>query len=78
MVYVKSILAGLAALVVSAVVIPIVASMAPTVRYRRGGYPGIGFDPSLLAHWPVAWVVGAVIFGAGFYWEFQRASKGSR
>jgi hypothetical protein len=78
MVYVKSILAGLAALVVSAVVIPIVALMAPTAMYRRGGYQRIGFHPSFLAHWPVAWVVGAVIFGAGFYWEFQRASKVSR
>jgi hypothetical protein len=78
MVYVKSILAGLAAVVVSAVVLPIVALMAPTVRYRRGGYQGIGFDPSLLVHWPVAWVVGAVVFSAGFYWEFQRASKAHR
>jgi hypothetical protein len=75
MVYVKSILAGLAAVIVSAVVLPIVALMAPTVRYRRGGYAGIGFDPSWLAHWHFAWVVGAVIFGAAFYWEFQRLSK---
>jgi hypothetical protein len=78
MVYVKSILAGLAALAVSAVVLPVVALMAPTVRYRRGGYQGIGFDPSSLIHWPFAWVVGAVIFGAAFYWEFQRASRASR
>jgi hypothetical protein len=78
MVYVKSILAGLAFVVVSALVLPVVALMAPTVRYRRGGYEGIGFDPSLLVHWPVAWVVGAVIFSAGFYWELQRASRASR
>jgi hypothetical protein len=78
MVYVKSILAGLAAVIVSAVVLPIVALMAPTVRYRRGGYPRVGFDPSWLAHWHFAWVVGGVIFGAAFYWEFQRLSKANQ
>jgi hypothetical protein len=35
MVYVKSIPAGLAAVIVSAVVLPIVALMAPTVRYGK-------------------------------------------
>jgi hypothetical protein len=75
MVYLKSVFAGITAVIVSAVVLPIVAMMVPTIRYRRGESYGIGFDPSLLAHWPVAWVIGAVIFGAAFYWEFQKASR---
>jgi len=69
MAYLKSMLAGLAALVICALVVPMVAVLVPTFHYRPAVNPIL-----LAAAWPVAWVVAAVIFAAGFYWEFCRAS----
>jgi len=70
MTYLKSILVGLAALLTCALVLPMVVLLAPTAPYR----PVV--DPIFLAQWPVTWLLAAAIFGAGFYWEFQRVSKG--
>ncbi len=67
--YLKSILVGLAALLICALVLPMVVLLVPTTPYR----PVV--DPIFLAQWPVTWLFAAVIFGAGFYWEFQRVSK---
>ncbi|HYL95428.1 MAG TPA: hypothetical protein VET69_06455 [Terriglobales bacterium] len=67
MTYLKSILVGLAALLTCALVVPMVVLLVPTTPYR----PVV--DPAFLAQWPATWLFAAVIFGAGFYWEFQRA-----
>src|SRR5579863_2583144 len=70
MAYLKSVLAGLAALMICALVLPTVAVLVPTVQYRPAVNPIL-----LAAAWPMAWVVAAVSFTAGFYWEFRRASR---
>lgn len=69
MAYLKSILVGLAALLTCALVLPMVVLLVPMTPYR----PVV--DPIFLAQWPATWLFAAVIFGAGFCWEFQRASR---
>ena len=75
MVYLKSILAGLAALVLCSLVLPAVVLLVPTIQFK----PKITPISSclFLVHRPAAWVFASVIFAVGFYWEFQKAAKHS-
>ena len=75
--YVKSFIAGMAALVVS--VCAIVAISIVTVYFaemRRAGSAGIGAVSVGIQAW---WLlIPVVAFVAGFGWEFRRASRQSR
>lgn len=67
MIYGKSILAGIAAIAIYAIVVAAVVAL-PVILV--GGYFGFDFEPSLSGS-----VFLLIIFAAGFYWEFRRLSK---
>ncbi len=44
------------------------------VSYRANDSTAIGWDPISLTR-PLWWVVAAVIFSSGFFWEFRRLTR---
>jgi hypothetical protein len=79
MIYVKSLLAGIAAMVAAALVVPFVATLVPTIKYGPTGVTWNAFNPlQALVQWPFAWFLATIIFGASFYWEFQDVSRHNR
>lgn len=79
MIYVKSILAGLLALIVVPVCLLVIA-VAGTVIYAlvhpTPGEGSIGLDPISLTHQnPIAWFLLPLVFFASFIWEYQRLAK---
>ena len=78
MIYVRSILAGIAA-VLAAVILSFVALLVPTIRYGPMGDAWNVFSPfSARVRWPLAWFLATIIFGAGIYWEWQNLSSQDR
>ena len=76
MVYVKSIVAGLVVLVMSAIVIRVVVAIFLRTIMKPAPGELIGWDPVSLARtYPVAYLLPVIIFLAGFIWEFRRASR---
>jgi len=75
MVYVKSLLAGIAALVIAAVLSPFVMLIYVYVVYRPAANQAVGWDPVSFAKQPLSWLIGTLIFLAGFLWEFRRATS---
>jgi hypothetical protein len=73
MIYLKSTIAGLAALFLTAALVYIVAILAIALIFRSGGVD--------LPIWHVhteslgLWLVVSVVFGLGFFWEFRRLSN---
>jgi hypothetical protein len=72
MIYLKSTIAGVAALVLAAAFIYIAALLAIAVLFRSGG---VDF-PIWHVHTesPAFWLLVTVIFALGFFWEFRRLS----
>jgi hypothetical protein len=72
-IYCKSVLVGLLALVVSVIVLGSVlyVGLQAWIRLHGGSYLG-GITLSLKS--PLLWGVILLIFGAGFYWEYRRLS----
>ena len=73
MVYAKSLAAGLAAVLLAAMLLPFVMAVYGRIVYKPFGNEVVGWDPIGLAKWPVAWLVVSLIFLIGFTWEFRRA-----
>jgi hypothetical protein len=73
MVYLKSLIAGSVAVVIAAALSPIVMGIYFYFVYSRGTDETTGWDPTSLVRQPLIWTVTAVIFMAGFVWEFRRA-----
>jgi hypothetical protein len=71
MIYIKSTLAGIAALIIAGFLslVFLVIKFRPT----PGGTPG--WDPISLMKSQIVWIVMLLVFGLAFYWEFQRASR---
>jgi hypothetical protein len=69
MVYLKSMVAGVLALLFVVVLIPTIVLVAVSVI-------GLGID---MVRWhpesPFFWVPAIIIFSAGFLWEYRRLSK---
>jgi hypothetical protein len=77
LVYLKSVLAGLAALAVSAILVVGVLALALFAVSRRSGSVGIGAVSVGISD-GLLWLFGlggVLIFAAGFWWEFRRASR---
>jgi hypothetical protein len=75
MILLKSILAGLISVIVAAIVLPVGIGYYLTWRLQRekpGQAITIGFDPVAAARSPVIWILAAVFFSLGFYWEYRR------
>ncbi len=80
MIYLKSVLAGLIALIVVPILligIVIVGTVIYTSVHRPQGEGSIGWDP--VSFWnqtsPLIWFVPVLIFGAGFIWEYRRLAR---
>ena len=79
MIYVKSLLVGLLA-VLGATFLLLVAAVAGIVAYNAihppSGEEQIGWDPiSLTRQNPIVWLIVALIFCAGFFWEYKRLAR---
>lgn len=72
MVYLKSLVAGTVGVAIAAALSPIVMGSYFFV-YRSGTSETIGWDPTSLAKQPLIWTMAALVFVAGFAWEFRRA-----
>jgi len=73
MVYLKSLVAGTVAVAMAAALSPILMGLYFYVVYRPGANEAIGWDPTSFAKQPPIWVLSALVFMAGFVWEFRRA-----
>jgi hypothetical protein len=73
MVFLKGLIAGTVAVALAAVLSPIVMGIYFYVVYRPGANEAVGWDPTSFVKQPMIWTVTAVIFVAGFVWEFRRA-----
>jgi hypothetical protein len=74
-IYLKSVLAGLAAVVIAELVLIVAGITALIVNASRqpsGSEGGIGWDPLSFARTPAGWMILVVAFVAGFWWEHQR------
>ena len=71
MIYLKSVLMGVAALVASLILFVAISVLPVLAGWRNSGSGGFGFAIDI---GPIFWIVAALIFAAGFWWEFRRAS----
>ena len=65
--FLKSILAGVAALLCSVIAFAVVF-VSPDVE-------GVAVLSWYIRHSPAYWIAGLLLFQAGFWWEFRRASR---
>jgi hypothetical protein len=79
MIYVKSIVAGLLALIVVPVCllfIVVVGMVIYTLVHPPSGEGSIGWDPiSLVRMNPMLWSIPVIVFFMGFIWEYRRIAK---
>ncbi len=75
----KSIFAGLLALVIAAIVLPIseCAYLTRTAQSDNGEVT-IGFDPISAVRSPSCWIIAALVFGLGFYLQYTRLKARQR
>jgi hypothetical protein len=71
MIYVKSVLAGILAMLGASILIALVMGAYVSIAYNLGG-GSIGWDPISLTS-PFTWLVNLAIFSGGFFWEFRRS-----
>ena len=76
MVYVKSILVSVIALLVASVLYLFIY-VAVVVQLHRPNVPSgvVSVDASLIFGRPFFWLVALLSFAIAFYWEFRRASR---
>jgi hypothetical protein len=74
MIYIKSLTAGIAAVLVAGILSILALGLYMYFASKSIGDGAIGWDPVSLNR-PVPWVFAALIFAAGFIWEFRRAVK---
>ena len=75
MIYVKSLVVGIAAVVIATILSPFLMGLYLYIAYKPKENEAIGWDPISFTKRPVAWLIIALIFVAGFVWEFRRAAK---
>jgi hypothetical protein len=74
MIILKSLAAGLLAVLATAITITILAILALLALSARnhGENTFIGWDPVAFARTPLAWIIFLLAFAAGFYWQYRR------
>ena len=75
MIYLKSILMGIAALIVALIVYVAISVLLLVAQWRGSGSGGIGIVSANVTIGPVFWIVAALIFAAGFWWQFRRRGQ---
>jgi hypothetical protein len=74
MIILKSLAAGLLAVLATAMTITILAIVALLTLSARNHTEdtSIGWDPVAFAQAPLAWIIFLLAFAAGFYWQYRR------
>jgi hypothetical protein len=75
MIYLKSVLMGIAALIVSLILYVAISVLPLVAQWRDSGSGGIGIVSANITIGPVFWIVAALIFAAGFWWQFRRGGQ---
>jgi uncharacterized membrane protein len=75
MIYLKSVLVGMAALIVSLILYVAISVLPLVAQWRDSGSGGIGIVSTNFTIGPVFWIVAALIFAAGFWWQFRRGGQ---
>jgi hypothetical protein len=70
-VYLKCIIVGVLALLAAAVLIPTIFIVVVLLIYRPNGID----MPRWHVGSPLFWLLAIIIFGAGFFWKFQKLSE---
>jgi hypothetical protein len=74
-IYLTSVLAGLAATIIAELIVIAagVTALFVIVSRRPAGHEGgIGWDPVSFARTPAGWMILALAFASGFWWEYRR------
>jgi hypothetical protein len=74
MIYVKSLLTGILALVISTILLVVIVVILSLVSQPPGG-GGFSFDVGRLSRWPVLWAVALLSFVGGFYSTYKHISR---
>lgn len=77
MLYVKSMLAGLAAILLATILIFIGGICAVVIiasRQTHTGHMSVGWDPISFGRSGAGWIILGLAFLIGFWWEYRRAS----
>ncbi len=76
----KSVFAGLLALFIAAIVLPMTVCVYLTwTVHPAHNEVAIGFDPiSLVRSFPSVWIIAVMIFGLGFYLQYRRLKARQR
>jgi uncharacterized BrkB/YihY/UPF0761 family membrane protein len=74
MIILKSLAAGLLAVLATAMVITILAIAALLVLSARNNADetSIGWDPVAFGRAPLPWIIFLFVFAIGFYWQYRR------
>ena len=75
MIYLKSVLMGMAALIASLILYVAISVLPLVAQWRDSGSGGIGIVSTNFTIGAVFWIVAALIFAAGFWWEFRRGGQ---
>lgn len=80
MILLKSMFAGLLALFVAAIVLPMSVCVYITwTVHPRHNEASIGFDPiSMARSSPSVWIIAVLVFGLGFYLQYRRLKARQR
>ena len=79
MIFLKSIFAGLLAVLIAAIVLPVSVCVYLTWTAHPGNNEAIGFDPiSMVRSSPYLWIIPVLVFGLGFYLEYTRLKARQR
>jgi hypothetical protein len=74
MVYVKSVLAGMAVLLVAFILSVFAYAWVVVLPKARATGMAAGLDVRAVLTRPFFWLIAILAFGIGFYWEFRRAT----
>ena len=72
----KSVLAGLAGVVIAAI-LGLIVMIVTFIVWAKSHHTesSVGWDPISLRHSPIAWAVVLCGFALGFFWEYRRATR---
>ena len=71
MIYIKSLVAGITAVVIATLLSPFLMGLYVYIIYKPKENEAIGLDPISFAKTSLAWLIIVVIFMAGFLWKFR-------
>jgi hypothetical protein len=76
----KCILAGLLALLITAIVLPmsVCVYFTWTIHPDKNEAATFGFDPVAAARSPTVWIIAVLVFGFGFYLQYRRLKARQR